>query len=98
MKVSIQDEVEAIFNEEIRPVLASHAGNIMVVDYSDGVLLVRLTGQCSGCPSALLETEDFINSKIKAGIPQIRDVVLMAGVSDELMNQAKAMLHHEFPA
>jgi len=37
---------------EIRPLAASHGGDIAVVRVDDGVVEVRLEGTCDGCPSS----------------------------------------------
>ena len=60
----MRDQIENILNEKIRPSLALHSGNVKVISYTGGVLRVRLTGRCSGCPSATLTTEEFIKSEI----------------------------------
>ncbi len=38
---------------EIRPLAASHGGDIAIVRVDDGVVEVRLEGTCDGCPSAM---------------------------------------------
>ncbi len=38
--------------DEIRPLAASHGGDIEVLSIVDGVVEVRLTGTCDGCPSS----------------------------------------------
>jgi len=88
-------EIETILENEVRPTLAGHNGNVFIVDYSNNILRVRLTGQCSGCPSALSTTEEIIASKIKEHLPQIKDVILVTGVSDDLLAQAKALMNHK---
>ena len=86
------ENIEAVLDNYVRPSLASHQGNVVVVDYSDNVLRIRLTGKCSGCPSAQLTTEELISATVKEHIPAIEDVILVSGVSDELIAQAKALL------
>lgn len=86
------ENIEAVLDNYVRPSLASHQGNVVVVDYSDNVLRIRLTGKCSGCPSAQLTAEELISATVKEHIPAIEDVILVSGVSDELIAQAKALL------
>ena len=69
-----------------------HNGDVAVLDFSDGVLRIRLTGQCSGCPSASITTENLIAAEVRARVPEVRDVVLVNGVSDSLLAQARALL------
>lgn len=85
-------DIEKVLDEKVRPSLASHQGNVTIVEYKDKVLKVRLTGKCSGCPSAQLTTENVIASAVKDEIPEIEDVILVTGVSDDLIEQAKMIL------
>ena len=50
---------------DIRPKLALHGGDIRLLDFQDGVLRFELLGQCSGCPSASITTEELI----RPGLP-----------------------------
>lgn len=50
-RASAEEAVERAM-AEIRPLAASHGGNIEVVGIVDGVVEVRLAGTCDGCPSA----------------------------------------------
>lgn len=38
--------------EQVRPVVESHGGDIEVASVRDGVVQVRMTGTCDGCPSS----------------------------------------------
>ena len=49
--------VEAGLDESVRPALRSHGGEIAVDRLENGVLYVKLLGQCAGCPSAYLTNE-----------------------------------------
>lgn len=87
------EQIEAVLDKHVRPSLASHQGDVVIADYTDDVLRIRLTGKCSGCPSAQLTTEELIAATVKEHLPQVKDVILVSGVSDELIAQAKALLH-----
>ena len=41
--------VEAVLDESVRPALRSHGGEIAVDRLENGVLYVKLLGQCDGC-------------------------------------------------
>lgn len=93
MRRELADQVERVLDEVVRPWLAQHAGNIQVDDIDDdGVLQVRLSGRCSGCPTADLEVTTFVADELRARLPQVKDVVLISGVSDALMAQARNLL------
>ena len=49
-------ELEKTINENIRPRLQSHGGDVQIIDIVEGVVRIKLTGACSGCPSADLTT------------------------------------------
>ena len=94
---TLLEQIETVLNEDVRPTLAGHDGNVTVISCEKGILRIRLTGQCSGCPSASLTTEELVAAKIKARLPEIQDVILVSGVSDDLIAQAKAILSHKAP-
>ncbi|WP_295583276.1 NifU family protein [uncultured Oscillibacter sp.] len=89
--------IEAVLDEKVRPTLRSHGGGIQVDRLEDGVLHVKLQGQCAGCPSADLTTENLVEAELTAALPElVRQVVVVQSVSDELWEQAKKLLrdHH----
>lgn len=89
------ERIEKVLEERVRPALLAHEGNVQIVGFEDGVLKIRLTGQCSGCPSAQLTTEELIAKEIRDAIPEIKDVVLVNEVNPELLEFARKLLNHE---
>ena len=75
-------KIEKVLDERVRPNLAQHGGDIEIEKLEDGVLHVRMHGQCSGCPSAELTLENLVNTELKEAFPELKDVVLVTGVSD----------------
>lgn len=88
-------EIEQILEEDVRPALLSHEGDVQLIAYENQIVKVKLHGKCSGCPSAYLTTEELIASKIKERMPEVKDVVLVQGVSQELLDFAQRILNHE---
>lgn len=48
---TIKLQVERILNT-IRPAIIADGGNIQFVSYKDGVVSVKLSGACVGCPAS----------------------------------------------
>lgn len=93
-KTISKQEIEAVLEEEVRPKLLQHQGNVQIVGWGDDrILKVRLTGKCSGCPSASLTTEEVIASVVRERIPQVKDVILVNEVSSELIEMARKLMH-----
>ena len=89
--------IEAVLDEQVRPSLRAHGGEIQVDHLEDGVLYVKLLGQCAGCPSADLTNETLVEAELTAALPElVRKVAVIQTVSDELWEQAKRLLrdHH----
>lgn len=71
----MRDKVSAVL-DEVRPGLQSHGGDVELVDVSedDGVVSVRLTGACVGCPMATMTLKNGIERILKERIPEITEV------------------------
>ncbi len=63
----------------IRPSLQSDGGDVDLVDVSeDGLVTVRLTGACSGCPMSEMTLHQGIEEHLKSSIPEITEVVAVS--------------------
>ena len=91
------EKIEAVLNEQVRPALRAHGGELEVDHLEDGVLYVKLLGQCAGCPAADLTNETLVEAELVKELPEVvRKVSVIQTVSDELWEQAKRLLrdHH----
>ncbi len=91
------EDIEKVLNEKVRPDLSRHGGDIRIEKLENGVLHVRMLGHCSGCPSAELTMENLVNTELKEAFPVLEKVVLVTGVGDDLIMQAKEMLRRRHP-
>ena len=61
--------------ESIRPYLQADGGDIELVDIEEnGVVKVKLTGACGGCPSALVTLKQGVEARLKEDIPEVQCV------------------------
>ncbi len=91
----MEDKIRKVLEEKVDPVLASHYGGVILVGFENNIAKVRLTGACSGCPSAQNTIEDVVKEILTAELPEIEDVILDTSVSQDLIDMAKKILNHE---
>jgi Fe-S cluster biogenesis protein NfuA len=70
--------------EEVRPHLSSHGGNVELLSIEDGVIRLRLQGNCHGCPSSAVTLRQLIEQTIyesapDAGAIEVEEITAGAG-------------------
>ena len=62
--------------DAIRPALQADGGDVVLVDVDEaiGVVYVRLTGSCAGCPFSTMTLKNGIEDRLKAEIPEVTEV------------------------
>ncbi|MDP8247295.1 MAG: NifU family protein [Candidatus Tritonobacter lacicola] len=71
----MREKVEAALGE-IRPMLQADGGDVELVDVSeDGIVSVKLTGACGGCPMAQITLKQGIEKKLRESVPEVKEVV-----------------------
>ena len=60
--------------EKIRPALQADGGNIELVDVTDGVVKVKLTGACGGCPMSQMTLKMGVERTLKQQVPEVKSV------------------------
>jgi len=70
----MKEKVEAALNK-IRPSLRADGGDVELVDVTDGVVKVRLTGACGGCPMSQMTLKMGIERLLKKEVPEIKEVI-----------------------
>jgi len=69
----VRDKVEEVLNQ-IRPSLLADGGDVELVDVKDGIVSVKLTGACAGCPMSTITLKNGIERLLKEEIPGIKEV------------------------
>jgi len=61
--------------EKIKPSMEAHGGGVELVEVTDdGVVKVKLTGACGGCPMSQMTLSMGIEKTLKEEIPGVKKV------------------------
>ncbi|HOE78745.1 MAG TPA: NifU family protein [Smithellaceae bacterium] len=71
----MREEVQKAI-EKVRPGLQADGGDVQLVDVTDdGVVKVKLTGACHGCPMSQMTLKMGIEKIVKQQVPSVKEVV-----------------------
>lgn len=71
----LRSEVESVL-EVIRNALRMDGGDIELVEIADdGIVSVKLTGACAGCPFSQMTLKNFVERELKKNVDGIKEVV-----------------------
>ena len=69
-----QEQKIQIALDSIRPFLQRDGGDVELVDVTDNIVKVRLTGACETCSMSTMTMKSGIEESIKNAIPEITSV------------------------
>ncbi len=73
--MSLKEKLEAAL-EKVRPSLQADGGNVELVDVTDeGIVKVKLTGACGGCPMSQMTLKMGIERVVKEAVPEVKEIV-----------------------
>ena len=62
--------------EKVRPSLQADGGDVELVEVTpEGVVKVKLTGVCAGCPMRQMTLQMGIGRALKEEVPEVKEVV-----------------------
>ncbi|RLE12841.1 NifU family protein [Candidatus Aerophobetes bacterium] len=71
----MREKVELALSK-IKPSLQAEGGDVELVDVSpEGVVKVRLTGACGGCPMSQMTLKMGIERIVKKEVPEVKEVI-----------------------
>lgn len=68
---TVQDFLDRQFN----PAIASHGGEVRLVDYCDGRLSVEMLGGCQGCAASQMTLRSGLARELRAIAPEVTEIV-----------------------
>ena len=75
MSENIKEKIQASL-DKVRPSLQMDGGDVELVDFNEakGVVNVRLSGMCVGCPMAGITLKAGIEEQLKQDVPEVKTV------------------------
>lgn len=70
----MREKIEEIL-AKIRPSLWADGGDVELVGVKDGIVTVRLTGACGGCPMRTMTLQGGIERILREQLPEVKEVV-----------------------
>jgi len=70
---TLREEIEKAL-DEMRPNLQADGGSVELINVQDGVVKVKLTGACAGCPMSQMTLQWGVEQFLKKKVSGIRRV------------------------
>lgn len=53
--------IKELLDTRIRPTVQEDGGDVLFVDFKDGILRLKMQGSCSSCPSSIVTLKNGVN-------------------------------------
>ncbi len=74
----ITAQIKELIETRVRPSVMMDGGDIVFESFEDGVVLLRMKGACSGCPSSTMTLKDGIENMLRHFVPEVTEVQSVA--------------------
>ena len=71
----IEKKIAEFLDAEVRPAVAMDGGDVTLDRFEDGIAYLYMQGACAGCPSSAMTLKMGIETKLKAAVPEVMEVV-----------------------
>ncbi|MBB6275918.1 NifU family protein [Porphyromonas circumdentaria] len=88
------DAVQAVLEQQVNPLLASHGGGVKLCSISpEGDIRVTFKGACATCPSMRETLDELVEGTLQGAFPEEKfRVIAVLDMDEELLNEARALL------
>ncbi|GBP15878.1 NFU1 iron-sulfur cluster scaffold homolog, mitochondrial [Eumeta japonica] len=66
--------IKELLDTRIRPTVQEDGGDVLFVDFKDGVLTLKMQGSCSSCPSSIVTLKNGVQNMMQFYIPEVLSV------------------------
>ncbi|CAF4930221.1 unnamed protein product [Pieris macdunnoughi] len=66
--------IKELLDTRIRPTVQEDGGDVLFVDFKDGILRLKMQGSCSSCPSSIVTLKNGVQNMMQFYIPEVLSV------------------------
>jgi Fe-S cluster biogenesis protein NfuA len=70
----ISKQVKELIEKRVRPAVAMDGGDISFEKFDKGIVYLRLSGACSGCPSSTITLKNGVENMLRHYVPEVLEV------------------------
>jgi len=70
----IVEHIVRILNEYVTPVVEQHGGVINFINFEKGIVIVELSGACSGCAGSYFTLRNGVENMLRNMVPEVTGV------------------------
>lgn len=89
----IVKNIKEVMEQYVTPAVAQHGGVVNFKSFEDGVVLVELSGACSGCAGSTMTLKNGIEQMLSHFVPEVHAV---EGIDDPFSNVDPFYQHDPF--
>ena len=71
----MEEKIEQVLEEQVRPFLATHGGGVELVKFEGDKVYLKMFGGCQGCAASQATLREGIETILKEEFEQIKEVV-----------------------
>jgi Fe/S biogenesis protein NfuA len=68
-------QIKKVIDEMINPAVASHGGEVQLVDFVNNNVYIRMAGGCQGCSSSSATLRNGIERLLREEFPELGQIV-----------------------
>jgi len=70
----IVKQIVEVMEQYVTPAVAQHGGQVNFINFENGVVLVELSGACSGCSGSIMTLRNGIERMLKQLVPEVESI------------------------
>jgi len=70
----LAERVQEILDTQVNPAIASHGGQILLVDVKETEVYMEMTGGCQGCAMSRMTLRQGVERMIRQSIPEVTEI------------------------
>lgn len=77
--MSDEDKIKAVF-KKLAPYIEADGGKAIFLSYQEGVVYMKLGGNCVGCSLIDLSFGEGFENALKSAVPTIKSIKILEGI------------------